>query len=976
VLGLAGGGEGITGKARLPKGPVTPAEAVHRARAAQGEVENLGVNLDKLDTPKPTKDYIEQVAKQNEGFEAQRRGVVSVEETINAATRQEHIAETYAFLRPGTALNAEQIVAVKSAMVRAGEEVVGLQNKVRDAAKLGVKSDPLDLQLILAAAKHVALQKAFTGARAESGRALRIQREVTGALESGRGAAYDRAIAAVGGRENVNALMDRLQKIWTDPTLVDDAAREAATYKFIQNLDSPKFFDRLNEFWLNSILFNVPTHLANVVGQTGLQVMEVTGKIASAGIEATVTVGGKVRPREVFFSEAVAGPFGGVMGLGPGFKRALTMLRTGTTPEMMSKFRETGTIARREVNPGILNPSTRLLGAEDQVFYGWGYERGLYERAANIAAREKKGILSGDFGRRVTELINSPTEEMTVHADLVGRRAGLRSEPGTVAQAVLKVRDVNFLPESISAKTGQFQPIKYVVPFVNTPIQIMKIGAEYSPLGVVKVITHQAKTAERSDVLARSLLGSLGMGFIVSQYADGNITGAAPIEAAARDVFYASGKLPYSIKIGNDWVSFSRLEPFSTPFKWTALLLDSLKDDPDRDIGSVAGKIGGVVAKALKDGSYLSGFSALVDVFNENNPSLERLLGRVTTGFIPGQLRTSVQASDPFIRDPNGIIEQIEAVLPGLNETVPPRLTEYGEAALRSEGRQGLYGATIPVDFNTARVDPVADKLSQYRLPELVGPDGQTIPAKSLQVGFVSGEIASYRLSREEGVRYQQLAGNATHNLLYDLFNDLRPYDGQPFSALDETNQVRAIRKAIEDARVVGRSQVADEIMQGATDLATISRAADMRLSTLTKNRDRAAYLEGLQAQGKLAPYVRAFIDGHKAKDEPTVSEYLRAAPLVRQYLALPPYIIGNPAEWARLEAAREHLAKETRALGYTSTSDEIRYDAMARLSEAEQNLIFTYQSPKMRNKEREFLLKQYPFLSRFLADTSYIQVR
>jgi hypothetical protein len=960
-----------------PATPVTPAEAVRLAREVQAApppqpVANLGVNLEKLDTPQPVKDYVERVGTENAGFEAQRRGVISVEETLNAATRQEAIAETYAFLKPGTALNAEQITALKGAMVAKGEEVVGLQNKVRDAAQLGVKSDELTVRLILAATEHQSLQRAFAGVRAESGRALRIQRELTGALREGTGAAYDRAIAAIGGRERANLLVDRLQKIWTDPAL-DATQREAATYKFVQGLDSPKFFDKVNEFWINSILSSPTTHAVNVTGQTALAVMEMASKGVAAGVEAAITVGGKTRPRERFFSEALIGPFGFFAGLPQGFQRAGAMLRHGVTPELMTKFRETGEIAHRQaiggVGGAVVNIPTKILGAEDQVFYATGYSRGLYERAANIAAREKQGILSGAFGRRVTELINNPTDEMTAYADLMGRRAGLRTAPGKLTTQILALRDIGkeFGP------LGEFKPLRYVIPFVNTPTQLVSIGAEYSPLGLVKLVT--SKGGERSDVLARSLLGSTGMAIITSKYAEGLITGAAPADAAQRDAFYAEGKLPYAVKIGDTWYSFSRLEPIATPLKWTALMMDALRDSPNQPIDATASKMAFAVAKALGDATYLSGFSALIDALNEPEIFAPRFVARIAGGFVPAAVRTGVQATDPYIRQPNGIIEQIEATLPFLNENVPPKLTAYGEPVTRSEGKQGISGVISPVEFNAAQVDPIAEKLASYRLPELIGPDGQPIPARNVQVGFVAKEIASYKLSREEGIRYQQLAGNATHNLLWDLFDDQRPYDGQSFSVLDEANQIRAIKKTIDDARVVGRAQVADEIMQGATDPPTISRAADMRLSTLTKNRDRAAYLEGLQAQGKLSAAVRSYVDAHKAKDEPTVSEYLRAAPLIREYLAKPPYIMGNPDEWARLDAARAHLAAETRALGYTSTSDEIRYDAMARLSESEQNLIFMYQSPKLRNKEREFMLRQYPFLSRFLSDTSTLQV-
>ena len=915
---------------------------------------NLGVNLDKIEAPQPVKDLIEQTAVDNAGFEAQRRGVVSVEETMADAAKMQVDISKYAHIKPGTAMNAEELKATFGAMVSKGEEVVALQEQVRAAAAVGVKSDELNLRLILASTEHQSIQRVFAGARAESGRALRIQREISGALNAGTGSAYDKAIEAIGGREKAGALVDRLQKIWTDPAL-DATTREMATYKFIQHLDSPKFFDRLNSLWINAILSSPVTHAVNVTGQAILFETDIARKLGAAGVESVTTVGGKVRPREVFFTQAMAEQYGAIASLGDGFKRGLTMLRTGVSPEAMTKFAETGQIGNREVNAGFLNPSLRALGAEDQVFYASGYGKGLYGSAAQIASRERQGFLSGDWARRVSDLLATPTDEMLTAAEAAGKRAGLRTDAGV--GAILKLRDmgVNVGP------LGKFQPLRYVIPFVNTPTLLVKIGAEYSPLGFIGAV-RGATGAARSEALAGALMGSTAMAFLASKYAEGNITGSAPVTPAERDAFYASGKIPYAVRIGNEWVSFNRLEPVATPLKWTAQLLDAAQNNQGQPIDVVATKMVGALGKSLTDATYLSGFSALIDAINDPERSASKFLAQIVGGFVPAAVRAGTQASDPFIRQPNGIIEQIESTFPGLNQNVPTKTNVYGEPVTRSQGKQGISGVLSPVDFNPAGgPDPVTEKVNSYSLPEMAGQAG----VKDLQIGYVSKEIASYRLNTDEAGRYQQYAGQATHNLLEALFADKRPYDDQPFSKLAQVDQIRAIRKTIDDARTVGRAQVADEVVAAAKTPTDVSRGADMRLSTLSSRKDKAYYLEGLSVQGKLTGEVKSYLDAHAAKDDPPVAEFVKAAPLVREYLAIPPYVIGNEQEWTQLAAAKKEMTAFLKATppppGWT------QLDWFQSKNPEPGVLIRRYSYDIVQNPKRAALLKTNPFVKSYL---------
>ena len=49
-----------------------------------------------------------------------------------------------------------------------------------------------------------------------------------------------------------------------------------------------------------------------------------------------------------------------------------------------------------------------------------------------------------------------------------------------------------------------------------------------------------------------------------------------------------------------------------------------------------------------------------------------------------------------------------------------------------------------------------------------------------------------------------------------------------------------------------------------------------MRLSTISKVSDRAAFLVGLERQGKLSAAVKKYLNDNRRQGERTVDEYLR----------------------------------------------------------------------------------------------------
>jgi hypothetical protein len=915
--------------------------------------ENLGVNLDKIDAPAATKDYIAQVAADNAGFEAQRRGVVTIAETQATADKIAIDAQKYAYIKPGTAFNAEQLKSTFDAMVTKGNEVTALQEALRAEKAAGISSKATELRALAASVEHQTLQRVFAGGRAESGRALRVQREIADGLRSGDvNGTWNRAVALLGGKDNADALLGRMQDIWTDPKLAP-AEREVALYKFVQHMDEASTAEKIHEYWTNAILSSPSTHIVNITGQTLLQIADMGTNFLTAAVEALTSGFGKIRPREYTFSAA----FGSFGSLGRGFRQAVMNLRDADKIAA-TKFKETGQVGAHAIGGpvgNVVNIPTKLLGAEDAVFRGIGEARGLYEGAYNTAAKEGLRPFSSQFAQRVSELIDNPTEEIVAHMETMGKRAGLRQDPGHVSQALIALRqDVHI---------GPVQPLRFVIPFITTPVNLMKVGVEYSPLGFVRAIG--AKGAGRSEAIARAALGSAAMGYFAQEFAAGNVTAGPPQNPAEKDAFYAQGKIPYAVRVGGTWYSFSRLEPIATPLKWTAALMQTAEESKGKSWDVTASKMVFALARYMEDSTYLQGLSDLVDALQDPNKAAS-FVENIVTGFNPAIVRRVTQANDPFIRDPRNIVEQIEATLPYLNEQVPVRQTAFGEPAKRTEGKQGISGVISPVDYNPELNDPLLQKVASYHLPEGIGPDGQMLPVRGLTVGLVNADIATFGLNDSEAQRYQQYAGQATRNLLDKLFSDKLPYNDQNFSTLPYEDQVRAIRKTISDARDVGRAQVADEIVHAASNDGQVARGAIMRLSVIGKLRDEARYLEGLQRQGVMTPTVRRLIDERKAQDKPVVAEYVRYAPLIEEYVRLPKYRVGDEAEWNALAQAKRDADKYAADTDKPPQVETWRWYMQVNPEGA--NLIRKYARTALRDPRRQQMLRDNPGLERYVS--------
>lgn len=979
----------------------TAADGATAAVRTQDEVfREIGSNLTKLEVDDPVKELIlanaarnyDEIAKMS--FADQRRGVVTIAEQMREAQRMIPDIDLAEMLRTprGTAFNAETLLATQQAIISKGTDVLKTAERLAENA-----TDADKARLILELTEFNSLQRVLAGGRSEAGRALRALREVVDNPTLKPRAVFDRAAEFLGGKENSEKLVGALVDIWTTPGIVP-AARDQAIFALLRSLDKPGMWDFIFELRRNSILSGPITLEVNLIGNTSMLLAErALTRTAQASWEAVLAAIGK-RPggREVFFSEILPGIMGMTRGAQRGFKDAKSVLRAELSGAQVSKFVETGQFyGRQEATAAVLgggkgaqavsavvNSPTRALAATDAVFYAMAHDGELYAQAVRQAAKE--GLKGRAFEARAAQLVENPTREIMAAAVEHAKLVTLKGDPSSVAKAVLSLR------RSDNVAVNSFAHL--IAPFVQAPDNLIKLAGSYSPLGFIDAAFGSGKgsAAARSAALARASVGSVGMyTFILSKLQDGTmqITGGVPRDVNERNTFYAEGKIPYAVKIGEGpWIQFSRIEPFGTPIKWMAAVKDTW-DRSDQTISpGLAAQMVGVGVRAMLDATYMSGFSDFATMLeNPSEDAVQQWLARSASGFIPfsSLLRTTAYATDPYYRDPEDEIERIQAQLPGLQENVRPRLEVTGEPAMRPESRQGIAGMINPILISPERQDVVLATLGTLSTPDSIGPGGEKVPGTKLLLTFPADEIRGLGLTKSESFRLDQVAQTMAMGKLGELFQSAE------FNGAQDWRKRELAEKVISDTRTTARGLVADEILSDAKDPAMVARASVMKVGTIqgdtthTRVGNISKFVDDLRKRGLLSFEVKTSLDRTRraaeslsGKPDPTVDEMLSAAPLVTQYLALPPYgskarPYGNAQEWSAVAEARKKMTAYIR--DNPAPPGIAQWIWYSRVDKEGAALIRRYEivgpSP-----ERSRLLKAHPEIERYLTSTKAVE--
>lgn len=263
--------------------------------------------------------------------------------------------------------------------------------------------------------------------------------------------------------------------------------------------------------------------------------------------------------------------------------------------------------------------------------------------------------------------------------------------------------------------------VGWVLPFVKTPVNVLRYGFnELMPMrGTIDMLRKEmnhADIAVKAEAQARFATSTTILGSAIGLANMGVITGAGPQNPGKRANLMATGWRPYSIRIGDTYLSYSRLDPLALPVGVVADMVDRYRS------GSITEDDGTKIVDALivsltsnfKSKSYLQGMANLMSLVSnaEDGRDSAYLINQFVGSFVPSivaQGTAMVKGDDPAVKARGIFDSMLERI--GFDENLEIRRNILGEE-IRETERATIWGSKLlPTTVSRKKKDNVLDEI-------------------------------------------------------------------------------------------------------------------------------------------------------------------------------------------------------------------------------------------------------------------------
>ena len=668
------------------------------------------------------------------------------------------------------------------------------------------------LQFRQAISSHVAIQQSVAGMAADAGRSLNAFRIPVDSSMGGKSEVFKSTLEDVMDKFGGEKTVRNLAKVINDAEDLEDISKAAS------KLHHAKFSDMVLEYWVNGLLSSPATHVVNMTSNAFVASWAIPERLLAVAI-------GKVRrdPDAAEWGEVLGQMYGLFHGTRDGLRLSYDALKTAepTDPAMKLEARKYNAITGENVSKltnGMIEAngtaakgidylgeftrlSGRFLGAEDEFFKSVGYRMELNALAFRTA--KKEGLQGDELAQRVHELIENPPEQIHIDAMNMSRVQTFTNNLGESGQKIQNISNAHPL-------------MKMLLPFVRTPTNIVKYIAHRQPfLAPFSQNVRQeilAGGARKDAALSKLTLGSLVTGTGVKLAFEDQLTGGGPKDPETRRALMLTGWQPYSLKIGDTWHSYNRLDPLGMFLGLAADTAEVMRSGSDEDRENIALITSLALAKNLTSKTYLRGISDTLNAINDPDRYAERYFQRMGATFTPATSLVSQieRYMDPTMREAHTMLEMIQSRTPFLSDKLPPRRSLWGEPVVL-QGGMG-WDFVSPIYTSLIKDDPVAIEMADQEM-------GFTMPSRKVDQGKYATEMTNWEYDD-----YVQLVGkklkleHVTDNGKYQELN-LHDYIGAIMKTQDykeltdgpdggKTNMVLGI---ISDFKNIAKNMMLDE---------------------------------------------------------------------------------------------------------------------------------------------------------------------
>ena len=636
-----------------------------------------------------------------------KRGVIETEATRQMADilgmDPNKLSKAILGRKPGQAISLTgpngQPVGMAEAMLASRDLLVTeikFLDELAKKAETGTDEDALRFREQLELVTQLQMQ--IKGAQTEIARALgqfRIPARggQAGAAAETRSADITTLLEEYGGAEDVRLMARAYLEAGS---VADRAAITRAGSKF------KKFTDAFYEAWINILLSNPITHIKNNVGN----ILIMGAHVAETGMAATVGTARRAMGGEggVYFGEVQAQLFGAMMAMQDAWSASGKAFKTGEAPILGSKI--DGQRGKRPVRAfsaegfeaqGPLGVTadylgsaftlgrapTKMLEFEDTFFKVVAQRMSLYQQAYRTAKGE--GLTGDALSSRIAEFVYDPPASALKEADAHAKYVTLQTDLDAAGKALNGVRKIPM--------------VRYFLPFFKTPYNAAKYAmVERSPIGFLygesarAIKRGKAPGASPADKAAadmartRIYVGSMTMMTVGMMAANGQITGAGPADPELKAALRRTGWQPYSIRVGDQYVSYAGAEPFSTVLGLAAdtaeLGMSASLDGASWERALMAA--GGAISYNMTNKTFLQGFSNLVSTVNDPGRYANGTVDSFVRSLVPRLVAQTEKMQDPLVREARSVIDHLKSQVPWLSNTLPAKRNFWGQKVMLS----------------------------------------------------------------------------------------------------------------------------------------------------------------------------------------------------------------------------------------------------------------------------------------------------
>lgn len=782
------------------------------------------VNFARINTPVDVKRVISDTADAfKPEIDAARRGTRTNAETIADAAKLD-AWDILRNKRQGAALNAEESLAARNLWEASGRKLL----EVAEVASRNPSPENL-FQFRKMLATHHAIQQEVIAARTETARALQSWR-----------------IPAGGPREQLAAIEDMVTKTGGLDVNAVFAARIAAL-KDIPNglaaLDAvvdkgvfAKSLDAVKEFWIMALLSGPKTHLVNMMSNTAIAGQQVIERALASRFSQILGTG------DVPIGEAAAQAFGQMMAIRDAFRYAGKTFMSGESGYGMGKVELP---FDRAISAGnfnlpnmswlgstvdtmgkIINLPGRALLAEDEFFKTIGYRGELAAQAFRMASREVADgkIAQAGMKSRIADIMANPPENMRISAADAAMYQTFTSPPGETVKAINQLEQAWSRSDASAGSKLAATLLRFTIPFRNTPSNILKYTFERTPLAPLSQRYRDAiaQGGAAADIArARMALGTATILLAADLALDGHLTGSGPDrnERGERDALMRSGWQPYSIKVGDRYFAFNRLDPIGFTLGIGADLAEAmqntdLSEASSKEIQKAFAAAAFSIGNNVLNKSYMRGMSEFVTAVMEPERQGVRYTERLAGSFMPAGVAEATRFIDPYMRATDDIVSRIRSRTPVLSQDLPLLRDLWGRERPMRSGLGAAYDAISPVYSRREDVQPIDREMFEhgfYLLPPKKVSDDLAMQSRFMQLQGQAkpSELGDRKLMERYGDSNLLDTLNAVVTGTHKLSNDYRN--------LEETSEKRRfIMRIVSAYRKAARARVAEEFKAGA----------------------------------------------------------------------------------------------------------------------------------------------------------------